>query len=198
MCVVSHTENRSMVGPPTIHSGFSLWVGGFHSFTHYILVLLHVLQWVCIAFAMKKPQAKKKKTTSKKKIIAATYKIYRVQVRHYAGPLTGAISSCAPRGSKCGTQIYYIPGKETEAWRGHTVSKWQGQDPTRKPHSDYPCDVTLSHLQSIGERVCIPHGNVSRLSWAASQWKKAAAGRSKELRQLGVSPAWAEHPFAMP
>ena len=60
MCVVSHTENRSMVGPPTVHSGFSLWVGGFHSFTHYILVLLHVLQWVCIAFAIKKPQARKK------------------------------------------------------------------------------------------------------------------------------------------
>ena len=90
-----------------------------------------------------------------------------------------------------------IPDKETEAWKGHTVSKWQGQDPTWKPHSDYPCDVTLFHLQSVGERVCVPRGNVGRLSWAASQWKKAAAGHAMELRHLGASAAWAEDPFAI-
>ena len=197
VCCLTHREQ--VHGGPTNHSQWILPVGGRLSFFYSLyfgIATCFTMSMHC--FCNEKTTGKKKKTTSKKKIIAATYKIYRVQVRHYAGPLTGAISSCAPRGSKCGTQIYYIPGKETEAWRGHTVSKWQGQDPTRKPHSDYPCDVTLSHLQSIGERVCIPHGNVSRLSWAASQWKKAAAGRSKELRQLGVSPAWAEHPFAMP
>ena len=65
-------------------------------------------------------------------------------------------------------------------------------------HIQIISDVTLSHMQSIGERVCIPHGNVSRLAWAASQWKKAAAGRAKEPRQLGECAAWAEHPSAVP
>lgn len=90
-----------MAGPPIIHSGFSLWAGGFHSFTHYILLMLQFYNQYALLLQLKNQKQEKDSSCFLQGIQSTSQAL--------CWPLTGVISFCPPMALSVELQVILYP-----------------------------------------------------------------------------------------